>query len=117
MSRIAYIYKNPLFSTASNKGISQFYDEVEVVANGEESDSPNAVRIVRRVLGGRVLFHAEPIHKPAGAVGPMAGGSAIAIDALGAYLYPEYPEIEHFYGLIKLHDRFETPAEYEKYSR
>ena len=116
MSRTEYVYTNPTFATASNKGISESFANVEVVAANETSDAPNAVRIVRRGFGKRVLFHAEPINQPEGAVGPMAGGAAISVGSMTAALYPEYPELAEFYGLINLHDRFETAEEYALFS-
>jgi hypothetical protein len=117
MARLAYIYKNPTFAGCSNDGISDKYDQVLIVTANEQSDEPNAVRIVRRGLGSRVIFHAEPVNSPSGTVGAMAGGSFINLDGVVAsYLYPEYPELADFYGAIALHDRYETPAEYAHYS-
>lgn len=115
--RTARIFKNDLFKSSSNKGISETFDEVVVVPEGETSDKPNAVRIVRRNFGSRTLFHAEPVNQPQNAVGPMAGGSYIALDSLAAALYPSFAaELEDFYGAISFHDRFETTAEYASYS-
>lgn len=117
MARTEYIYKNPTFAGCSNKGISDTFDEVIVVGADEVSDAPNAVRIIRRTIGNRVVFHAEPVNGKAGTVGAMSGGSFISVNSITARLYPEFSqELTDFYGLISLHDRYETQAEYNTFS-
>jgi hypothetical protein len=97
----------------SNGGISGRVSTVTVLGPGESdpgrSDAP-AVRIVTRRIGGRDYVHAEPLTKPAGHVGPMAGGSFIftsdsRFSDLTGVRYP-----------ISLHDRFETPEQYRQLS-
>jgi hypothetical protein len=100
----------------SNRGLSSAFDSVVVVPEGHTDPAPNAVRIVKRRMGGRVLFHAEPIHfvKP-GAVGPMMGGTYINLTGY-TFNLPEHPELDDFYGAVALHDRFETVEEYAHFS-
>jgi hypothetical protein len=115
--RTARIFKNDLYKSSSNKGISETFDEVVVVPEGETSDKPNAVRIVRRSIGSRTIFHAEPVNQPKNSVGPMSGGSYVALDGIISTMYPSFAaELEDFYGAINLHDRFETASEYISYS-
>ncbi len=75
---------------------------------GADEESP-AVRIIKRVLWGEEHFHAEPIEQPAGMVGPMAGGNWI-VGHCEAWrnLVGRRP--------IKIHDRFETPADHARLS-
>lgn len=107
----------------SNNGISARHDEVVVIPAGSEDHpdaaKPNAVRIVERTMGGRKLWHAEPINPfgdPSNRVGPMMGGTFIPLQGY-TFNLPEFPGLDEFYGAIALHDRFETVAEYDSYSR
>jgi len=118
MARTGNVYKNAGSDyDCTNGGISSKYDKVVFVANGEQSDEPNAVRIIRRGFGSRIVFHAEPIAQDGTLINGMAGGNFVSFDSLVADMYPEYPELQDFYGLIALHDRSETQAEYDMLSR
>ena len=76
-----------------------------------------AVKLVFRTIGGEKIVHAEPIEpvKP-GNIGYMDGGCFIATSdsRLGEYLRQNGVSS---YGAIALHDRQETPAEYDTLSR
>ena len=63
-------------------------------------------RVVRRSFNGAPYMHLELIGpRPAGMVGPMAGGNyAAPVSELGPYPLP-------------IHDRYETAAEYDALSR
>lgn len=113
----AEIVKSPR-GDYSNGGVSSRFDEVTLVGPEftgpfEPTESAPPLRLVKRVLGsGRVLFHFEPLAKPLGAVGPMFGGAYVASSD------SRFTEaVEGMYGAVPLHDRFETPAQYESLSR
>jgi hypothetical protein len=96
----------------SNGGISSKFDEV-ILVTGEDINPAapeNAVVLVKREFGDRTIFHLEPVHVPEGVVGPIAGGTFAAT-------YGTIPGLPYeFYGALALHDRFETPEEYARYS-
>lgn len=68
------------------------------------------LRIVRRNIGG-VYVHAEPVIKPEGVAGPMAGGNFVhtSDSRWKALVGHDYP--------ISVHDRFETWSDYDRNSR
>lgn len=78
------------------------------------ADAP-AVRLVLRNMRGPIV-HAEPVDKPEGLCGPMAGGSFIETsdsrfdEAIRKLLGHE------FYGAVTLHDYFETWEQYQRNS-
>lgn len=96
----------------SNGGISSRCNEVTIVGPGipevhEANEHAPAVRINVRQIGGPVVS-LEPVDKPSGVVGPMAGGCYVGTcdsrlrEAIG------------FYGAVSLHDRFETQEQYNR---
>ncbi len=112
----AHIFKHNA-NDYSNHGISSRCDEVTIVTENpkvrqdEETAAAPAVRIVARTFGNRTIYHAEPIAVvPDDSVGYMAGGTYINIDQVNV------PGLT-FYGLIPLHDRVETVAQYASFSR
>jgi hypothetical protein len=104
-----YRYNNQDFS---NHGISSRCHQVTIVGPGipevfEATDEAPAVELYH--IGNSVNL--RPLDKPSGAVGPMMGGCYVGSsdsrfgDAIG------------FYGAVALHDRFETPTQYDSLSR
>ncbi len=86
---------------ASNNGISSKYDEVTIVDDKvpgifEPRENSPAVKLVRRIIGGRPYIHAEPIERPEG-IGWMASGAFI--ESSDSRFPNDYP--------IPLHDRQE----------
>lgn len=68
---------------------------------------PASVLVLRkRVLFNEQRWYCEPFLKPIGVVGPMFGGNLV---------YTSDSRFPHNEAL-KVHDRFETPQEYELYS-
>lgn len=104
------IYSSKDIGNCSNGGISSKYDNLIFVdAEGPfEGTKENSVRLVRRKLWGKEYLHAEPIEKPEGMVGPMAGGCFIYSSDSRFREVSKYP--------IPLHDRFETPEQYKHLS-
>lgn len=100
---VAYIYRAE-GQRCSNGGLSDKVDQVLVVGDGipevfEESPDHPAVWLEVRGPG---YVAAKPFEVPEGAVGPMFGGAFVHC---GDSRFPiPYP--------IRLHDRFETPAQY-----
>lgn len=92
-------------------GVRKGHKSVLLVGDGvaevfEENESRPTLRLVRRNLGGEYL-HAEPVVQPRGMVGPMFGGNFVhSSDSRFPSRYP-----------IPVHDRFETPEDYELLSR
>jgi hypothetical protein len=124
------IYKNQ-GRDWSNGGVSSRYDRVTVVGMihygnradvipfpkssrvpfAPTDDAPAAV-LVRRMLGGEPTYHVEPLVRPAGMVGFMAGGTYVATsDSRLRHLAFDLP-----YGALSFHDRCETPAQAAAYS-
>jgi hypothetical protein len=109
---LCFVYKCPW--DATNGGISSRCHQVTLVGLGPEGEifeptvEAPAVRLVRRrtSLSNRVYLHAEPVDKPEGMVGPMAGGNFIYTS--DSRFPCDYP--------ISLHDRFETQAQYNALS-
>ena len=112
-----YVYRQADGSDCTNNGISSRYDRLLCVCNDgfidvDESDPPeNLVKVVRRELFGRVIYHLEPVTRPTG-VGWMAGGNyASSSDSRFSELVGE------MYGAVSIHDRQETQEQYELLSR
>ena len=101
---------------SANGGVSDTCREVTIVGPGfperhEPSETAPAVRLVKRVLGGKTAHYFEPVDQPEGMCGPMASGNYV--HAYG----DEFSTEVGFYGAVPLHDRFETWAQYEAMSR
>lgn len=106
----------------ANGGLSSYVREVTItdtgphlggfppeVAEYEPTETAPAVRLVARWLNGHRYVHAEPVDKPEGMVGPMFGGTYIAMHDLSA------EQCIDFQGAIPLHDRYETVEQYASY--
>jgi hypothetical protein len=98
------VYSNKKYSSCSAGGVSEKYDELLIPcehgwmeANGEEE---NLCKIVRREIGGRVVFHIQPLH---GADGSFSFGGAYAASSDSRFS----ELIEGQYGAIAIHDRKE----------
>lgn len=94
-------------------GISSKHDHLIIVGEGiperyeGNEDGSNVVKLVKRFIGGRDYFHAEPINKPKNTVGAMFGGNYL--NATGSMIANlDYP--------ISIHDRFETQEMYNTLS-
>lgn len=109
-----YVYRNPLFKGCANGGISEKYDELLLVCDEgyidiDENNPPeNLVQVVTRNLFSGEYKHIEPVARPTG-IGWMAGGAYAAHSDSRFSRISKYP--------LSIHDRQETPAEYERYSR
>lgn len=112
---IADIYENKEIGNCSNRGISYWCKQVTIVTEIEnlqifDIDPRSELRrplVVIKKKGNYI--YAEPIDKPKG-IGWMMGGSYIfSSDSRFRRLLNEYP--------IPLHDRQETPEEYDVLSR
>jgi hypothetical protein len=93
----------------SNHGISERFDTVKIVDESALEAPENAV--VLKYHMGEII--AEPFHTPDGAVGPMMGGTFLAVPAT----FTVGGLSVHFGQAIRLHDRFETPAQYAALNR
>lgn len=109
--RKAYVLKGEHDCTLN--GVSSKFDEFVVIGEGiaqqteGNEDGSNVLRIVKRRLFGEDYYHAEPVNKKAGKVGPMFGGNYI--NTVGSMFNGlKYP--------IAIHDRFETPQQYKTLS-
>lgn len=111
-----YVYRSPRLGDCTNGGISSKYEQLLVLCeNGyidiDEANPPaNLVKLVRRFIRGREVFHLEPVNAPDGA-GWMAGGNyAGSCDS-------RFSEMTGIYGAIAIHDRQEDWKAYEMMSR
>lgn len=96
----------------SNGGLSSQVSNVTLLGCGghrKPSSEYPAVKLVRRIIFGAEYLHAEPVDRPANAVGPMFGGAFIYSSDSRFNAVNPYP--------IPLHDRFETQEEYDLLSR
>lgn len=129
MGLIAEIYKSDL-GDCSNDGLSGSHTQVTIVnVDGPFKPTPErpAVMLVQGNVAGTVkvvpaaLATADGEYLPLvrdgdKTVGPMMGGCYVSGDSR----FTEAVErlLGHrFYGAVPLHDRFETPAQYEMLSR
>ena len=108
------VLRNNGLGDCTNGGVTARYDVLTVVEFDGEAvkgyDEPceerPAVRVVKRMLGREPYYHIEPVEKRAGCVGPMMGGNyAVGRCHRLAELVGDRP--------LKVHDRFETPEQYE----
>jgi hypothetical protein len=110
----ADIYRARTNNDGSNGGLSSRVDQVTIIDGRidgpfEPSDDAPAVRLVERMLNGAPYYHLEPFDRPEGKLGPMMGGTYVATpDSRLRRIAPS--------GVLPLHDRFETQAEYDSYS-
>lgn len=107
-----HVYRDNI-GDCTNGGISSKYNELLVICDDgyidiDENNPPeNAVKLVKRKLFGKTLFHLEPIAAPKG-VGWMFGGNYAATsdgrfsEMLGG-----------MYGAVAIHDRQESQKEYD----
>ena len=114
---ICEIYESKDLGNCSNNGISARHKDVLVIMDEkdaqvfkETSERPT-VKIVRRIISGKAYLHAEPVNgTEKGMIGFMAGGSFIfSCDGRFSKYVNQYP--------VALHDRQETPEEYDMLSR
>lgn len=113
------VYIPVKYSDCTNGGISSRYAELLCVCPDgwkeiDENDPPeNLVHVVCRSICGRNTYHVEPVARPdEGNYGWMAGGNyAATCDSRFSTL------IGNMYCAVSIHDRQETPAEYDMLSR
>ena len=117
---IVSIYESKESGNCSNDGISNRYKDALLVMDDERSqvfdedlDKRPTIKIIQRNIRGRLYLHAEPIAvmgkggKQTNLVGFMSGGAFIySCDSRFPNKYP-----------ISLHDRQETPEEYDIMSK
>lgn len=111
-----YVYRSPLFEGCSNGGISEKYNELLLVHERgnieiDENNPPeNLVKLVVRNFGDGEYKHIEPVASTApGNVGWMSGGAYASGSDSRFYEISKYP--------LGIHDRQETQADYDRYSR
>ncbi|MDQ3833248.1 MAG: hypothetical protein M3315_06375 [Actinomycetota bacterium] len=103
-------------TNASNGGISTrstlftLYASREAFKADKTADPEQSLVVVTRNFGSGPYIHAEPVSRPEGKIGPMAGGCFVyTCDSRYREHVCEYP--------IPLHDRFETQELYDCLSR
>lgn len=113
MERICYIYKNATLGDCTNNGASSRYDRMYYIRESQVNeylmrDDINKDRIlvlIERMLWGRPAWYLRPLVEPKGTVGCMFGGNYATVD---------YEDCNH---PLPIHDRYETPEQYEILSR
>lgn len=106
------VYRDEL-EDCTNGGISAEYNQLLVVSdNGfieiDENKPPeNTVKLVKRNLFGKTMYHLEPLVAPNG-LGWMFGGNyAATSDSRFSEM------IGGMYGAVAIHDRQESQEEYD----
>jgi hypothetical protein len=100
------------------KNVTLVGPEIEAVGGAvfePNADAP-AVKLKVRNIGG-IIVTAEPVDKPDGMCGPMAGGTYIATSDSRFSQAIERITGSRFYGAIPLHDYFETWENYNAITR
>lgn len=116
------IYRNSLYKSCANGGLSEKVKRVTLVVEPDvakalslpfepSKDSP-AIKIVERFFGHERYVHAEPIDPPPkGMVGWTMGGCYIATSD------SRWKKITGVDYPIALHDRCDTPSDWEMLTR
>ena len=106
------VYKNGS-GDCTNGGISSRFRELLVICDSGFIDvdinnpPENLVKVVKRHLFGRDIFHLEPVNRPKGC-GWMAGGN------FGHTSDSRFSEmLGGFYGAVSIHDRQESQELYD----
>ena len=107
------VLRNAQYGDGTNGGVSSTHASFILCGDGipelfEATDDTPALILVRRTIAGEEYLHAQPL-RPEGdrTIGPMFGGNFVTTsDSRFPQRYP-----------IPVHDRFETPEDYERLSR
>lgn len=117
------VFRSSVIGDCTNNGVTSKRNEFTMFWDCEKKDAlkyctennievNSALWLNPRILWGEYHPFCEPLIKPAGKIGPMMGGNFVyTCDGRFPYIYGK----AHF--PIPVHDRFETPEEYEIYSR
>lgn len=115
---VLYTTYGGTISDCTNGGVTSKNERVLVLPEGVEATPEQLMgklpilKIVRRNIGGKPYLHAEPVNRPGkGSIGSwMAGGNFIySCDSRFREWICEYP--------VSVHDRTETPEQYDMLSR
>lgn len=96
----------------TNGGISSRFNEVFLICDAgnreldEENPPENTVKLVQRLIDGRVVNHLEPINRPTGAGWMFGGNFAYTSDSRLMEM------VGGMYGAIAIHDRQEWQNDY-----
>jgi len=104
----------------SNGGVTGRYDQLYLACEKGPFDVPDNDERLMRIVVKRYGFgdhaHIEPVNRPEGMIGPMAGGCyAGSCDSRFANAVEEAIGVR--FGVLPVHDRFETEREYRALSR
>lgn len=128
MGLIAYVYRDAKLGDCTNGGLSGRCDRLTVVNAAGPFDPTDDMPAVLIDSHGRGIVRAVPARydegagqwvpdRPDGAVGPMFGGNYLAASDSRFRKLCERLTGGSFYGAVAIHDRFETPEQYEALSR
>lgn len=108
-----YVYYSPILGDCTNGGVTCRFNRLLVECEDgyvdiDEHDLPdNLMKVVKRTMRGKDIYHLEPVAAPHGA-GWMAGGNyAGSCDDRFSRM------VGGQYGAIPVHDRQESWDEYE----
>lgn len=113
------VYSSQL-GTFANGGLSDRCKQAVLILPGGGPVKPTFDRPGIEIVTGSTYgtVKAVPIDTPGDkAVGPMMGGNYVATSDSRFSAEVERVLGERFYGAVALHDRWETPAQYEALSR
>ena len=111
------VYRDADGHDCTNGGISSRHRQLLLICDEgflevDENDPPeNLVRVVKRHLFGRDIYHIEPVAQPNGAGWMMGGNYAASCDSRFS------KAVGGTYGAVPVHDRQESWEQYEALSR
>ena len=114
------VYSNPSYRKCASGGISETEDTIYVIADDgpfETDDTSPLLMEMKNNYGNPILVPVNPQNADK-TIGPMMGGSfAYSSDSRFRKLASRCSDSRNFYGAVPIHDRYETPEQYEALSR
>ena len=115
----AYLTTSKFGSKGLLKGKEEITLEFEIPDGYSTLEADAEAPLYRFVWRDAFGYHLEPVDQPEGMIGPMANGVYAQIDRMVREKLAKAKGIEEYAvpELMRVHDRFETQAQYEAQSR
>ena len=115
----AYLTTSKFGSKGLLKGKEEITLEVEIPDGYFTLEADAEAPLYRFVWRDAFGYHLEPVDQPEGMIGPMANGVYAQIDSMVIKKLAKAKGIEEYAvpELMRVHDRFETQAQYDALSR
>jgi len=117
MKAISVSVCRSIYADSTNGGISSRFNDLWVICDegwreiDEKKPPENLVKVVKREICGRTIYHLEPYESPEYIGWMMGGNYAASSDSRFSAL------VGGMYGAVAIHDRQETPELYDMLSR